>query len=271
MSLINQQNNADSQFNNWHPRMPGYPVDDNVPFAMMHTPEDQIHWLYRHLMRGPQTSDVTNIDARLDAIEAALDALDKRLKALEDAAADALEQLKYLSTTGITYDVTTGKYRASMAAARHTWQATQPLGMSVEELAQYSVEEVAYANVLLIATLGHLIVDELESGVASSFEEAVAAILMRDAFIAQQGGQSWGTFVPNDYIRRCELEIIDTDNLAPKEIMGVNISRKATPTLRFPQYMRPGTTLDLAKLAILWNDHMVTTNHVEGGDCGDNA
>lgn len=52
------QNRADTQAANVYPTMPGYTGIGNQKFADMRTPEDQIHWLYQHVMnQGDDTQD----------------------------------------------------------------------------------------------------------------------------------------------------------------------------------------------------------------------
>ena len=47
---LENQNAADTQAANVAPTMPGYAGIDDKAFADMRTPEDQIHWLYLHVM-----------------------------------------------------------------------------------------------------------------------------------------------------------------------------------------------------------------------------
>lgn len=54
---LTNQNRADTQAGNVAPTMPGYTGIDSQKFADMRTPEDQIHWLYLHVMNH-NTQDV---------------------------------------------------------------------------------------------------------------------------------------------------------------------------------------------------------------------
>lgn len=52
---LENQNAADTQASNVAPTMPGYTGLDGKSFAEMRTPEDQIHWLYRHALNLAKT------------------------------------------------------------------------------------------------------------------------------------------------------------------------------------------------------------------------
>ena len=67
------QNQAGEQYAAQRPTMPGYCFDYNTPFEAMRTPQDQIHWLYKHLRAAPQTDDYSNLQVQIDELKKMLE------------------------------------------------------------------------------------------------------------------------------------------------------------------------------------------------------
>lgn len=63
-----RQNRIDTQESALTPTMPGYSFGDDAPFSAMLTPEDQIHWLYKHVLS--YLTDVEGLQKQIDALAA---------------------------------------------------------------------------------------------------------------------------------------------------------------------------------------------------------
>lgn len=57
MAINQSANRATTQYHAWVPQMPGYSAFKDKAFADMRTPEEQIWWLYAHIMALPDTDE----------------------------------------------------------------------------------------------------------------------------------------------------------------------------------------------------------------------
>lgn len=227
------------------PDMPGYTSYRDKPFAYMRTEQDQIWWLYWHFANVADTTDYDSLEERVSALEKGQEELFDAVDELR-ALIDKLRCLIYsLATSALTYDVTKGCYTASIAKARRDWQAQMYDGMTVADLATFTVEEAAALNVRHVAVDGRVYYMDLPT--ASS-----------DNDIPWQDSYCCADFNPDEYIRKSDLTLIDTDNLEEHTIMGVLTKDAASDFVTPTPYARPYTADDLAASYVLFNDHVVT-------------
>lgn len=227
------------------PDMPGYTSYRHKPFAYMRTEQDQIWWLYWHFANVADKTDYESLEERVSALEKGQGQL---FDAIDDLRAliDQLKCLIYsLATSALTYDVTKGCYTASIAKARRDWQAQMYDGMTVADLATYTVEEAAALNVRHVAVDGRVYYMGLPTASAGN------AIPWQDSYCCAD-------FNPDEYIRKSDLVLIDTDNLEQHVIMGVLSKDAASDFVTPTPYARPYTADDLADSYVLFNDHVVT-------------
>lgn len=227
------------------PDMPGYTSYRHKPFAYMRTEQDQIWWLYWHFANVADKTDYESLEERVSELEKGQGQL---FDAIDDLRAliDQLRCLIYsLATSALTYDVTKGCYTASIAKARRDWQAQMYDGMTVADLATHTVEEAAALNVRHVAVDGRVYYMGLPT--ASS-----------ENTIPWQDSYCCADFNPDEYIRKSDLVLIDTDNLEQHVIMGVLSKDAASDFVTPTPYARPYTADDLADSYVLFNDHVVT-------------
>lgn len=227
------------------PDMPGYTSYRHKPFAYMRTEQDQIWWLYWHFANVADKTDYESLEERVSELEKGQGQL---FDAIDDLRA-LIEQLRCLiyslATSALTYDVTKGCYTASIAKARRDWQAQMYDGMTVADLATRTVEEAAALNVRHVAVDGRVYYMGLPT--ASSEND-----------IPWQDSYCCADFNPDEFIRKSDLVLIDTDNLEQHVIMGVLSKDAASDFVTPTPYARPYTADDLADSYVLFNDHVVT-------------
>lgn len=243
MAINQTGNRATTQYHAWVPDMPGFSGWQDKDFADMRTPEEQIWWLFSHITAVIDQTDTDNLAERVSALEKqAADLLDqfaallRRMGALE-AKMDSLAQ------NGLVYDVTRGTYAPSMPAERRMWQAQLFEGMLVEDLAQLTVEQATLLNVRHVAVDGRT--EYMGAGKAKPD-------------MPEQGGWTEPDFRPDAYIKKSDLTLIDTDNLADHVIMGVLKSVADTKCPKPAPYLRRGTTVDLRRLMVRSDDALYT-------------
>lgn len=236
------QNQAGEQYAAQRPTMPGYCFDYNTPFEEMRTPQDQIHWLYKHLRAAPQTDDYSNLQAQIDELKKMLEELLEQFEQILDELGNLKQMVNGMAEQSMTYDVTRGVYAPSIAVERRIWQAEAPFGMTVGEMAEYTVGEMAAYTCITVAKAGrHDIMEQ-----------------PRREIIQDQMGVVTARYNPNDYIRRDELELIEVSNLQDHDIYGLPKSSLSTPIPKPAPLLRRGTVVDLKNLMINWQNHMLT-------------
>lgn len=206
------------------------------------------------------------LDALKDYVNGLIDTIndhEKRIEALEEEVKkfpelerriDALWALmQALAQNALTYDVTMGLYRPSMATSRRAWQAGHVYGMTVDDLATY---KVGATNGM---TVRHVTVDGRKVYMKLSYNSDDMPI---------QYGYSVPCFIPDDYIKKSDLTLIDSDNLQEHTIMGVLKKDTETDLIKPTPYARPFTSHDLAHSWVLYNDHVVADmdDDCEAGD-----
>ena len=243
MAIYFDRNAAQEEGSALIPNMPGYQQFKHKPFGHMLTEQDQIWWLYWHFSQLADTTDYEDLLKRVEALEEDQQRQWDAIEGLE-AAVDELRCLIYaLATSALTYDVTKGCYTASIAQARREWQAQMFEGMTVADLATYTVANAASLNVR------HVAVDGREAYMGTGDAEP---------FIPWQDSYCSPCFNPDEYVRKSDLTLIDTDNLEAHEIMGVLKKDAASDFVKPTPYARPYTANDLAASFVLYNDHVVT-------------
>lgn len=244
MSLL-PPNQATPNAGAHRPTMPGYTTDTGVPFEVMRTVDDEIHWLYRYAMGLPTWDDLNKVIARLDKLENRMTSIEARQDAMDKKLSDMRKDVDHAAQMHMAYDITSGQYRPSISSARRGWQASQPRAIEVADLAKLTVEEVSKMNVLRIATTGRT---------------TYLHLAPRDEQISPTFGFTSPNFIPSDYIRRDELVVIDDKHVHDKDLAAVPAAHKPTDIPDMPPYERVGTTDDLALLRIRWNRAMYTDN-----------
>lgn len=68
MAINQSVNKATTQFHAWVPQMPGYSDFKDKSFADMRTPEEQIWWLYAHIMALPDTDEYNKLKAQISKL-----------------------------------------------------------------------------------------------------------------------------------------------------------------------------------------------------------
>lgn len=244
MALVNPQNRATDAGGNLVPDMPGYQDFKHKPFGYMRTEQDQIWWLYWHLANATASdTDFTDLTGRVEALEKENDEQQAEIDALKAKLNDLMALICALATNALTYDVTKGLYTASIAQARREWQAQMFYGMTVANLAGYTVAEAERMNVRHVAVDGRMVYMYTEAA---------------DPAIPWQDSYACSHFNPDEYIKKSDLTLIDTDNLEEHVIMGVLTKDAASDFVKPTPYARPYTTKDLNESFVLFNDHVVT-------------
>lgn len=248
MAFNQQGNRATTQYHAWVPQMPGYQDFKDSQFEDMRTPEQQIWWLYAHMNQLPDTGNYDDILDRLENLE-------REVSKLWDAIADLLRRMgeledkfNALAQNGMDYDVTKGCYTPTMAASRRMWQGQMFEGMSVNDLAQFTVEQGKQMNVRHVAVDGRTVYMGVEAAKPG---------------MPWQDGWSEPTFTPDAYVRKDELTLIDTDNLAEHAIMGVLKKVADTRCPKPAPYLRRGNVIDLKHLLVRSDDALYTIDPSE--------
>lgn len=113
---LTSQNQANTQSANVRPNMPGYAGIDKLPFDMMRTPEDQIHWLYLFAKQA-ENLHITKDQAQ-ELIDAACAAfkewVEEDQKRQDDDVAEKYDYLlkliyELVGFNGMVYDPTEGR------------------------------------------------------------------------------------------------------------------------------------------------------------------
>lgn len=237
------QNRAQEEGAALIPDMPGYSDFKEKPFSKMKTEEDQIWWLYWHFKNLADTTDYETLLAELKALKDEMGQMWDALDDLRAKLADLLCEFYSLATNALTYDVTKGLYTSSMAQARREWQAQMFYGMTVADLATFTVADAGSMNVRHVAVDGRL---------------AYMGIGQADPEIPYQDSYGCPKFNPDAYVRKDELTLIDTDNLEAHEIMGVLTADAQSDFIQPVAYARRYTAEDLANSYVLYNDHVAT-------------
>lgn len=134
---LENQNAADTQAANVSPTMPGYTGIDNLDFAQMRTPEDQIHWLYLYA----KGLDLNMVNA--EQAQALIDAATASLKAYVDMqdqsiSADVVLRYNYLldliqhltESDGLTFDPTYGDLQPISRTIEHVYDFDRPFSVT---------------------------------------------------------------------------------------------------------------------------------------------
>lgn len=250
MSIRQSANNATTQFHAWVPQMPGYTDWKDKAFEDMRTPEEQIWWLYAHNLQLPDTTDYDNLNDLIkklqDTIAGLLDTiadLVRRMGGLES-------EFQALCQNGMDYDVTKGTFAPTMPAQRRMWQAQMFDGMTVEDLSQFTVTQAKGMNVRHVAVDGR--VEYMGTGHAKPE-------------IPWQDGWTSPEFRPDDYVKKSDFVLIDTDNLADHTVMGVLKKTVDTKCPKPAPYLRRGTVTDLKHLLVRSDDALYTVDPSERG------
>lgn len=126
--VLTEQNQVNTQSANVRPNMPGYAGIDKLPFDMMRTPEDQIHWLYLFAKQA-ENLHITKDEAQelIDAACAAFKSwvVEDQQRQDDDVAEkyDYLLKLIYelVGFNGMVYDPTQGKQDGVRRVAEHIY------------------------------------------------------------------------------------------------------------------------------------------------------
>lgn len=245
MAIYYDSNDAQENPRALIPDMPGYSDFKDKPFAYMRTTQDQVWWLYWHYAQLLSTTDVEDLTGRVSALEQGQSDLWDAIDQLRAQLADLTAQMCALAQNALTYDVTKGAYTASIAEARRSWQAQMFYGMTVADLATYTVEAASELNVRHVAVDGRAAYMELGPA---------------DPTIPEQEAYSCACFVPDEYVKKSDLTLIDTDNLERHEIMGVLAKDAASDLVRPAAYVRKGTVVDLNEMWVRFDQVMVSAD-----------
>jgi len=232
MALYPMKNRSTEDPQNLIPDMPGYSAWRDKPFEGMRTEQDQIWWLYAHICELLYLEQkVEDLTARVEALEKWRETVDARLIENEGDIAKILAMLCALAQNALVYDVTRGVYAPSMPTARREFQETNVCGLTVEEAATVTVAELSMHTCREVACVGRVTV----LGLGPDY-----------GHIAEQRGYSCARFNPDEYVKKSDLTLIDTDNLAEHVIMGVLEKDAASDYVDPAPYLRPMLTEDLA-------------------------
>lgn len=200
-------NRANDDGTNLVPDMPGLSDFRTKPFEAMRTEQDQIWWLYWWVTRNMiSKEDFDALKDRVAALEGSQAEQDRRLDDLQAQIDELRSMICALAQNALTYDVTRGVYAPSIAQARREYQYAVTLGLEVDEAATVTVAELATHTCREVSVFGR---------------HSVLGLGPDTGAIAEQTGYTCYGFNPDEYVRKAELTLIDTDNLAAHEIMGV--------------------------------------------------
>lgn len=201
------QNRAAIDPDNLIPQMPGMSEFKDKPFSQMLTTQAQVWWLYWWIaVNGFSAEDYQDLEDRVSALEQSQAEQDRRLDDLQAQIDELRSMLCALAQNALTYDVTRGVYAPSIAQARREYQFAVTLGLEVSEAATVTVAELATHTCREVSVIGR---------------HSVLGLGPDTGAIAEQMGYTCYGFNPDEYVRKAELTLIDTDNLAAHEIMGV--------------------------------------------------
>ena len=159
-------------------------------------------------------------------------------------------EFQALCQNGMDYDVTKGTFAPTMPAQRRMWQAQMFDGMTVEDLSQFTVTQAKGMNVRHVAVDGR--VEYMGTGHAKPE-------------IPWQDGWTSPEFRPDDYVKKSDFVLIDTDNLADHTVMGVLKKTVDTKCPKPAPYLRRGTVTDLKHLLVRSDDALYTVDPSERG------
>lgn len=251
MAIYRERNSAAEEGSALIPDMPGYQDFKHKQFGYMRTEQDQIWWLYWHFKNLATQDEYVDLTDRVEALEQGQKELWEAIDGIR-AGLDKLWATIYaLATNALTYDVTKGMYTASMAQARREWQAQMFDGMLVADLSTFTVHEAAELNVRHVAVDGR--VTYMDEGAAEP------GMPWQDSYMC-------ASFNPDEYIRKSDLTLIDTDNLEEHVIMGVLTKDAKSDFVEPTPYARRYLAEDLADSYVLFNDHVVTDYPGRGND-----
>lgn len=192
------------------------------------------------------------LDEDLEDIKETIDGILEYIKQIEDIWAEINEMkiaMCALAQNALVYDVTTGTYRASISASRRMFQALRFDGMTVADLATYTVADAAELNVRHIAVDGR--VYYMDAGL---YEDG----------IPRQQGYECAHFNPDEYIKKSQLTYVESDNLQDHTIMGILDKDAASELVTPAPYVRRYTVDDLNRSWVMTNDHVLADYDGEG-------
>ena len=207
MATWRPRNRAAIDPDNLIPQMPGMSEFQDKPFSQMLTTQAQVWWLYWWIVvNGFSAEDYQSLEDRISALERSQAEQDERMDDLQAQIDELRAMICALAQNALTYDVTRGVYAPSIAQARREYQFAVTLGLEVAEAATVTVAELAAHTCREVSVLGR---------------HSVLGLGPDTGAIAEQMGYTCYGFNPDEYVRKAELTLIDTDNLAAHEIMGV--------------------------------------------------
>ena len=247
MAVYYDRNKAQEEGSALIPDMPGYTDWRDKPFANMRTEQDQIWWLYAHFTQLFDDTKLNSLDDRVTALEEQVNTNTEDIAEIRDDIAEIKRWLCNMVQSGIEYDVTSGRFKSSIAEGRHKWQVDHINAMSVDDLAQFTVAEADRMEIRTMIRDGRLayMSDETPIGVID------------------QRGYECAFFNPDEYIKKSDLVVIDTDNLSKKDIMGVLTKDAGTDYPDWAPYSRPLTAHDLAHAHVKFDDTVVVPDSKE--------
>ena len=247
MAIYFDRNAAQEEGTALIPDMPGYSHFKEKPFAKMVTEQDQIWWLYWHYAQLLSDTNIESYEERLEAIEEQVKQNTDAIAEIKDDIATLRRWICHLATNEVTYDVTRGSFAASIAESRRTWQAHHFLAMTVEDMATFTVEEVARMEIRHMAVDGRAVYMSSDA----------------DNDVQEQHGYECAFFNPDEYIKKSDLTLIDTDNLEDHTIMGVLTKDAQSDYTDWKPYMRPLTAYDLANAQVRFDDNVIIPDENE--------
>lgn len=248
MAINQSANKATTQYHAWAPQMPGYSAFKDKAFEDMRTPEEQIWWLYAHNLQLPDNADYDDLTGRVSALEKLVSDMYDRFADLLKRMDDLEAQFQALAQNGMVYDVTKGTYAPSMPAQRRMWQAQMFDGMSVKDLAQFTVVQAKQLNVRHMAVDGRALYMGLGADKPG---------------MPWQDGWTASDFRPDEYVKKSDFVLIDTDNLADHTVMGILKKTADTKCPKPTPYIRRGTVTDLKYLLVRSDDALYTQDPEE--------
>lgn len=242
MAVDSRENRAEDQGLAFEPDMPGYQHWKTKPFSRMVTEQDQIWWLYWNMRRFATWEALEDAEQDVSDLTDKVEDLSDKFDRLADLVNQLKQMLCALAQNSLSYDVTTGLFRPTIAANRRMWQAQMFYGMTVADLSTYTVAEAAQMNVR------HVAVDGREEYMRTS---------KADPAIPHQEGYACAYFNPDEYIKKTDLTLIDSDNLEDHVIMGVLTSDAATDYPKPAPYLRRFVAADLTDTWVRTDDHVI--------------
>lgn len=231
MATWRPRNRAGIDPDNLIPQMPGMSEFKDKPFSEMLTTQAQVWWLYWWLCEnGFSAEDYQALADRITALERSQAEQDARLEDMQGQIDEIRAMLCALAQNALTYDVTRGVYAPSIAQARREYQFAVTLGLEVHEAATVTVAELANHTCREVSVFGR---------------SSVLGLGPDTGAISAQGGYTCPSFNPDEYIKKSDLTLIDTDNLEAKEIMGVLTADAASDYVDPAPLLRPYTADDL--------------------------